>query len=253
MKQERLARLTESLKSLSEGQLKLVESAIAVFGFPHVFRQHSDALLTAEMFADFGDALRLHHAFSAEPFTKDKFEFLLWKTFVARGVDAALATKGNPGHDLRIGSDRFSLKTQADKSVKADHIWISKFMELGRGRWEDERDLAGLRDSFLRHMGQYERILSLRALRKGPDWHYELVEIPTVLLQQAQTGQITMQHESRQTPKPGYCDVRDRSENLLFRLYFDGGTERKLQVKDLLKSSCIVHGEWEFTAPQTVV
>ena len=62
-----------------------------------------------------------------------------------------------------------------------------------------------------------------------------------------------MRHESRQTPKPGYCDVRDEAGALLFRLYFDGGTERKLQVKDLVKSTCLVHGEWEFTAPQTVL
>ena len=87
---------------------------------------------------DFGDALRLHHAFSAEPFTKDKFEFLLWKTFTAGQVDAALAAKGNPGHDISIAGERFSLKTQADRSVKAERIWISKFMELGRGKWETE-------------------------------------------------------------------------------------------------------------------
>ena len=93
MRKERLQRLIASLENLSEGQLKLVESAVAIFQFPHNFRQHSKALLTPGMFADFGDALRLHHAFSAEPFTKDKFEFLLWKTFTACKVAAALAAK----------------------------------------------------------------------------------------------------------------------------------------------------------------
>ena len=144
-------------------------------------------------------------------------------------------------------------RSPGGKSVKAERIWISKFMELGRGKWENEQDLAGLRDSFLRHMNQYDRILSLRALQKSPQWHYELVEIPKAVLQRAASGQIVMQHESRQTPKPGYCDARDDSNALLFRLYFDGGTERKLQIKDLVKSACIVHGEWEFTAPQTVL
>lgn len=253
MRKERLQRLIASLENLSDGQLRLVESAIAIFQFPHSFRQLSKTLLTPGMFADFGDALRLHHAFSAEPFTKDKFEFLLWKTFTAGKVDAALAAKGNPGHDLSIAGERFSLKTQADRNVKAERIWISKFMELGRGKWETEQDLAGLRDSFLRHMNHYDRVLSLRALRKGPQWHYEMVEIPKTVLQRAASGKIVMQHESRQTPKPGYCDARDDSGTLLFRLYFDGGTERKLQVKDLVKSACMVHGEWEFTAPQTIV
>ena len=253
MKKERLERLIASLGTLSEGQLKLVESAVGVFQLPHKFCQHSKALLLPKMFADFGDALRLHHAFSAEPFTKDKFEFLLWKTLTASKVEAALAARGNPGHDISIADERFSLKTQADKAVKPDRIWISKFMELGRGKWENERDLAGLRDSFLRHLEQYDRILSLRALRKAPQWHYELVEIPKAVLQLAASGQIVMQHDSRQTPKPGYCDARDNSGTLLFRLYFDGGTERKLQVKDLVKSACVVHGEWEFTAPQSIL
>ncbi len=31
-----------------------------------------------------------------------------------------------------------------------------------------------------------------------------------------------------------------------FQLYFDGGTERKLQIKHLLKSLCVVHAEWKF-------
>lgn len=31
-----------------------------------------------------------------------------------------------------------------------------------------------------------------------------------------------------------------------YALYFDGGTERKLQIKSLRKSLCVVHASWEF-------
>lgn len=51
---------------------------------------------------------------------------------------------------------------------------------------------------------------------------------------------------SKQTPKPGYCHVNDVNGNEKFQLYFDGGTERKLQIKNLDKGFCVVHAEWEF-------
>ena len=75
----------------------------------------------------------------------------------------------------------FSLKTQANKGISSRYLLISKFMELGRGTWTDqEEDFIGLRDQFFRHMESYDRILSLRRLRRtrAYAWHYELVEIP---------------------------------------------------------------------------
>lgn len=158
--------------------------------------------------------------------------------------------KGNPGHDITINGVRFSLKTQADKSLKVGYVHISKFMELGKGDWIDkEEDLLGLREQFLRHMRNYDRILSLRRLPTGKKKNicrYELVEIPKTLLEEAKNGTLRMVHGSRQTPKPGYCDVSEPRGRIKFQLYFDGGTERKLQIKALDKSLCTVHAEWEF-------
>ena len=125
-------------------------------------------------------------------------------------------------------------------------------MELGKGDWSNKPEqLKGLRDQFLHHMKNYERIVTLRAWEreeKGKKfWHYELVEIPKALLEEAAKGKLEMRLESTQNPKPGYCTVKDGKGNVKFALYFDGGTERKLQVKDLKKSLCIVHGEWDFS------
>ena len=141
-------------------------------------------------------------------------------------------------------------KTQGDKKIRKDKLHISKFMELGKGKWVTEKDLAGLRNAFLQHMNAYSRILQLRYFASPSDMNakhlYELVEIPIPLLRESKHGQIEMRNNSRQNPKPGYCTVFDADDTVKFKLYFDGGTERKLQIKGLQKRLCIVHGTWTF-------
>jgi len=193
--------------------------------------------------------MRVHHSFSAEPFSKDKFEYVLVTVLKLSGIRAELAPKGNPGHDATLNGVKVSLKTQANKGIAKNKLWISKFMELGKGDWNDvPADLIGLRDQFFRHMEGYDRILSLRALAKSPNWHYELVEIPKSLLAKARTGALEMKLDSKQRPKPGYCSVENK-EGKLFDLYFDGGTERKLQIKGLRKDACVIHASWKFFIP----
>ena len=165
------------------------------------------------------------------------------------GIPAALAPRGNPGHDITISGVRFSLKTQANKGISSRYLHISKFMELGRGTWTDqEEDFIGLREQFFRHMGSYDRILSLRRLRstRTYSWHYELVEIPKTLLLEARNSVLRISHNSRQFPKPAYYDVVDSKGIGKFQLYFDAGGERKLQIKGLKKIHCIVHADWLF-------
>lgn len=136
-----------------------------------------------------------------------------------------------------------SLKTQADAGIRADSLHISKFMELGKGPW----DLPVLRDMFLQHMHSYERIFQFRCLLPGPEkYSYELVEIPKALLVEGANAELVIQEKSAQTPKPGYGNVFDDSGKLKFALYFDGGTERKLQIKKIRKDLCIVHATWQF-------
>ena len=167
---------------------------------------------------------------------------------------ADLARKGNPGHDITLGGIKFSLKTQANKGISRKTVYISKFMELGKGQWgDDDEDLKGLREQFFSHLKSYDRILVLRTLSKAPDeWQYELVEIPKALLRQAKRGTLEMMHGSRQYPRPGYCHVRDKNGRLLFQLYFDGGTERKLQIKGINIENCVVHASWAFPAADLV-
>lgn len=249
-KQRRIKELVDSIPGLTEGQLYWLNRVIQVFDSPHAFEVLRPDLFDKETLDNFGDALRIHHSFSAEPFSKDKFEYVLEKVLKISGHEASLAPKGNRGHDITIDGVTVSLKTQADKNIQEGKVWISKFMELGKGDWGDNpQDLVDLRRLFLQHLSFYERIFTLRALRRAPDWHYELVEIPKALMLAAEQGDLEMKLDSKQFPKPGYCYVRTDGGEDIYQLYFDGGSERKLQVKNLLKSQCIVHAIWRFVIP----
>lgn len=248
-------RLVESLISaipeLTTGQLHWLQRIITVFGAEHRYALNRSDLFDRTTLQNFGDAIRVHHSFSSEPFTKDKFEYVLVKVLNMSGHKAVLAPKTNPGHDITVDGVKLSLKTQADKGIKEEILWISKFMELGKGHWGDKpADLEGLRNQFILHLKSYDRILSLRSLLRGPQWKYELVEIPKQILSMAKDGEMEMMTSSRQLPKPGYCYVYNENGEALFDLYFDGGSERKLQIKNLRKEHCNVHAVWEFLIPE---
>ena len=147
--QQRIDKIVQKIPSLTAGQIYWLERVLRVFESPHDYQIGGSNLLDLTTLENFGDALRIHHSFSAEPFTKDKFEYVLQKVLTMSGFDARLASKGNRGYDITINGTKVSLKTQADSNIKEDKIWISKFMELGKGQWRDNpKDLVRLRSLF---------------------------------------------------------------------------------------------------------
>jgi restriction endonuclease SmaI-like protein len=251
---DRLAQLIKKIELLRPSQQLRVAVLVDSFGTDcEIVRNRVSDFTTDEFCREFGDVLRQHHLSSAEPFTKDKFEYAMVKVLNDTGYNATKSAQGYPGHDLTVNGIPWSLKTQADRNLKVGSIHISKFMELGKGRWTDEKDLAALRQRMIDHMRSYDRIFSLRCLDRTPvlsihRYKYELVEIPKPLLLESQDQPILMQHESKQLPKPGVCPVYDnQTGRLRFALYFDGGTERKLQIRKIDKSLCTVHATWAFT------
>lgn len=245
--------LLNLLAKLSETKLAYVLSIVtSLVGDMKEWRNPKSNLVSSVFVEAFGVHLLGHHGTASRPLTKEQFERAMERVMNLASHKAERARMGNPGHDITIDDVKFSLKTQADEGIKPDSLWISKFMELGKGDWGSKPEqLEGLRIQFLKHMQNYERILSLRAwqttMMGRASWHYELVEIPKGLLQEAARGRLVMMMESRQIPKPGYCTVTNADGDLKFRLYFDGGTERKLQIKDLRKNLCVVHAEWDFS------
>jgi Type II site-specific deoxyribonuclease len=237
--------LQTDLSGLTPSQLEWVANVIKQFKLPSDFQRNNESdWITEEIQNRLGDAMRIHHAFSRQALSKDRFEFAFERALSLGGISTALAkSRTNRGHDLTIKGVSVSLKTEAAAGIRADIIHVSKWMELGRGEWR----LDLLRDIFLEHLANYERIFTLRCLRQGPqNYTYELVEIPKALMLDAADCRLVLKNESRQNPQPGYGYVEDGTGALKYALYFDGGSERKLQIKNLRKELCIVHATWTF-------
>lgn len=237
--------LLDALGRLTPAQQQWVKSAIHSFGAACTFRRAPNSdVVTDAVLASLGDRLLSHHAGSRQALSKDRFEFAFESALNESGIPAQLVkSRTNRGHDINIRGVPVSLKTEAAATIKDDAIHVSKWMELGKGEWK----LPLLLDLFLEHMQSYDRIFTLRRLKdQGATIRYELVEIPKALLLEAANCELEVCTNSRQNPQPGYGYVRDAAGQLKYSLYFDGGTERKLQIKHLRKDLCKVHASWEF-------
>ena len=254
-------RMNESLhyniNQLSSRQVKRVERLVnALLKGAEISGNPKSSFANSEFLTAFGDLLIAHNTGSDIPLTKDKFEYALVDALNESGHEAYKVPNGNPGEDIIVNGIPWSLKTQADKNIKEDRLHISKFMELGKGRWETTEDIAALRKSMYNHMEAYDRIFSLRCFPRLQNkegntvYRYELVEIPKQILLLSKDFPIEIMEKSKQSPKPAYCRVLNDIGKEIYSLYFDGGTERKLQVKNIDKNSCIIHGTWRFTVEQ---
>lgn len=251
MTAERRRDLARLALSLSDRQVDYLFQIAEVMRDPASTSINPASDFDPEWFSMFGEVLQLHHLHSVEPFTKDKFEYALVSTMKSCGHDAQKSSRGLPGQDVEIDGVPWSLKTQADRNIKRDQIHISKYMELGKGNWETEEDLEKLRSRMISHMESYERIFTLRCLTPEDEFQreYELLEIPKSLLLRSQDFPCRMNMTSRQNPKPGRCVVEDDTGRVLLELYFDGGSERKLQVQKIAVSECMFHSRWKFAIP----
>ncbi|MFZ4470545.1 MAG: hypothetical protein ACOYOZ_14885 [Pirellula sp.] len=85
LRHQRIERLIAAIPSLSDYRLELVDRIIGVFRTASRFSGSTDSqLITQQVLEDFGDILRVHHSFSREPFSKDKFEYALERCCVNR-------------------------------------------------------------------------------------------------------------------------------------------------------------------------
>lgn len=237
--------ILDALESLRPAQSQWLKGAILAFSVPHQFQRAEDSdLVTQAVLENLGDRMLSHHAGSRQALSKDRFEFAFEAALNDSGISAELVkSRTNRGHDITISGAPVALKTEAAAAIREDTIHVSKWMELGKGAWE----LPLLRDAFLEHMKSYDRIFTLRCLSTAPaNVRYELVEIPKMLFMEAANCVLVVQEGSTQSPKPGYGYVRDSAGLLKFSLYFDGGSERKLQIRGLRKELCKVHATWTF-------
>lgn len=245
MTEDDVISIARQLRLLSGAQRGLVKDIVKQLTRPFNFKRDSKSdWVTPTVLQELGDTLRVHHALSRQALSKDRFEYAFERALKAGGLSADLGkNRTNRGHDIVIENIPVSLKTEAASKIKKDFLHVSKWMELGKGEWK----LPLLRDAFLGHLKNYERVFMMRCLgATAPTYHYELVEIPKPLLLEAANCRFELKNKSKQKPKPGYGYVEDKKGSIKYALYFDGGTERKLQIKDLRKDLCKVHATWEF-------
>lgn len=248
--------LVPDLQKLTPDQFAWIEQLVRSMSLPatHWRNPASDVFTDDRVLGLFFLFLITHHTLSAEAFKQEKFEYALEKILTQCGRKAERApSRTNPGHDLTVDDVRWSLKTVADKAIKRDPVLLTKWMELGKGTWgKDVGDLKRLCDKFVAHLAGYDRVFVLRYLTPGArtEHEYEVIEIPKPLLLLAPTGEFQISVRSRQSAAvPGTCIVRDDA-GVMFELYFDGGSERKLKVQKLRRNLCVHHATWKFSTPE---
>ena len=110
-KQKIIETLISSIPGLTVGQLHWIQRVISVYAAEYIFTLNETDFFDEITLQNFGDAMRVHHGFSSEPFSKDKFEYVLVNVLNLSGHNAKLAPKGNPGHDATVDGVQLSLKT----------------------------------------------------------------------------------------------------------------------------------------------
>lgn len=249
-KKEAVRTLSEEVALLTPSQKGWIGAFVKQFGMEHTFTFNKDSDLVDKLVLEnIGDMLRIHHAMSRRALSKAPFEYAFEKALQLSGKPAKLADSAtNPGYDLTVGKKRISLKTEAARNVKEHSIHVSKWLEMGKGLWDPPNIQL---PRFLEHLKGYDRILTLRCLvQTGTHYWYELVEIPHAIMLEAAKGTMEKAGKTRQESFPWYCRVPDGKGGHKYSLYFDAGSERKLQVKNLLKAHCTVHATWKFQSFQ---
>jgi type II restriction enzyme len=95
--------LLKRLKGLSVSQVTAISNIIHQFERPiNATRNPNSDLVSDCMLEEFGDTLQIHHCFSAQALSKDRFEFALERCINACGGKAVLSPRNNPGEDIAI-------------------------------------------------------------------------------------------------------------------------------------------------------
>ena len=169
------------------------------------------------------------------------FEALALQAFHLSGepeAHIAQTITNAPGHDIIVGDQRISIKTETGRVTKPNLIAITKLCTTEREPWEAKT----LIDRTVEHLGRYERILMLRAIWGDELIHYQLVDIPLELLRLIGEAELVPVGRRRGRGSLG-GDISSEGE-VVFHVHFDG-SDGKCQIRNLLISRCRVLGEWD--------
>lgn len=251
-----LDHLLSTLQSLTEPQLAILSRMATAMQKPVAGTHKPDSdIVTPAFFTAFGNELLLYHAVHENKLSKKTFEHLFMYAALAAGRKAYINKNSTAAEgDVKLDREWLSMKTQADKQIRSGKIYIQKLMEA---RWirnyEDKAEIVRQASSRIpEHVRRYERVIMLRAF-ETPANHltYELVEIPRELFIRLENIGVEA-YSDRNKYGSTSVEVRGEGGELLYRMLLDGSVE-KIRIFGLLKSVCIVHGEWIVPVPVAAI
>ena len=173
------------------------------------------------------------------------FEALVQQAFRQSGwpeAQVVATTPNSPQHDLLIGDQRLSIKTETGKGTKVSLISITKLCTTEREPWDSDT----LVRRTMEHLSRYDRMLILRAIWRHGLIHYQLLEVPLPLLRLI-VNLVATPVGNRSGRQSLGGDVNDQNETV-FHIHFDGA-DGKCQVRNLLVSRCRMLLEWDQPIP----
>lgn len=117
-------------------------------------------------------------------------------------------------------------------------ISITKLCTTETGEWVSN----ALIEHALAHLSRYEGILMLRAVWRGDNIDYQLVDVPIALLQKIRACEAVPVGRRKGRQSLGF-DVVEKGETL-FHVHFDGA-DGKCQIRGLKVDRCIMLMEWK--------
>ena len=195
-----------------------------------------DELFTEQFLTRLKALIEAHHiAYPHNPPQGIYFESLVARAFRQAGwqdAQVVLTTPNRPQHDLLVGTNRISLKTETGAGTKSRLIAITKLCTTEREPW----DAPTLIQHALGHLSRYDHILMLRAIWAGRvGVRYQLLEIPILLLQLMQT--LTAVPVGRRKGRRSIGGDVYESGQKVFHVHFDGA-DGKCQIRDLPVERC---------------
>lgn len=199
-------------------------------------------IYTDRLFTTMETVVTQHHALYPKiPPQGIFFEALAEKAFHLSGSpDAQIArtTANAPTHDLVVGDERVSLKTETGRGTKPGSISITKLCTTEREPWNAET----LIERTCSHLGRYDLLLMLRAIWGEEVIHYQLIDIPLELLRMIEHCRL-QEVGNRQTRKSLGGDIVIDGK-IVFHVHYDG-SDGKCQIRNLKLESCRILGEWD--------
>ena len=201
-------------------------------------------IYTDRLFTTMETMVTQHHSLYAKiPPQGIFFEALAERALQLSGSpDAHIAqtTANAPTHDLVVGEEKVSLKTETGRSTRPNSISITKLCTTEKEPWNAE----SLIERTCSHLARYDLMLMLmlRAIWGEQAIHYQLIDIPLDLLRLIEHCQLQEVGNQRGRKSLGGDVVID--DETAFHVHFDG-SDGKCQIRNLKLERCRILGEWD--------